>query len=194
MTSDDEFVDVYFDSVAVTLVESLTLGPAERVLVVRNRAAFESRYGQGLRIAGEYGSSKLDNIGEQIRVREPQGGIVHEFTYSDDADWLRDADGRGKSLELIDVFGNYNDPRNWRPSREIGGNPGVAGYIAGDVTGDGVFDGSDLVVVAQAAEYEDIIPGNSSFTEGDFNGDGEFTTADLVLAFQSGVFRETDRR
>ena len=60
--------------------------------------------------------------------------------------------------------------------------------IVGDSNSDGQFDSSDLVVVFQAAEYEDEIDRNSTFSEGDWNGDGDFTTSDLVHAFQFGNY------
>ncbi|MCA9199118.1 MAG: dockerin type I repeat-containing protein [Planctomycetales bacterium] len=60
--------------------------------------------------------------------------------------------------------------------------------IAGDVTGDGVFNSSDLVRVFQAGHYEDAIIGNSTWDQGDWNGDGEFNSSDLVLVFQAGLY------
>ena len=58
----------------------------------------------------------------------------------------------------------------------------------GDANLDGVFNSSDLVLVFQTGEYEDLIVGNSTWVDGDWNCDGEFTTADLVVAFQSGRY------
>src|SRR6185369_15068423 len=54
---------------------SYILGPGERVLVVKNRAAFESRYGTGWPIAGEY-TGQLDNSGERITVLGPMQETV----------------------------------------------------------------------------------------------------------------------
>lgn len=58
----------------------------------------------------------------------------------------------------------------------------------GDANGDGRFDREDLILVLQAGEYEDDIPGNSTWSQGDWSGDGEFTTADLIFALQGGRF------
>jgi hypothetical protein len=44
------------------------------------------------------------------------------------------------------------------------------------------------VVVFQAGEYEDQVPGNSTFEEGDWNGDGDFTTSDFVFVLQAGTY------
>jgi len=42
------------------------LAPAQRVLIVKNKAAFDFRYGTNLPVAGEY-SGSLNNGGELIR-------------------------------------------------------------------------------------------------------------------------------
>ncbi|MCA9215071.1 MAG: hypothetical protein KDB27_18510 [Planctomycetales bacterium] len=67
----------------------------------------------------------------------------------------------------------------------------LAGFPIGDSDVNGVFDSSDLVLVFEAAEYEDDIAGNSSWADGDWNGDGDFTSRDLVFAFQEGGFEES---
>ena len=69
----------------------------------------------------------------------------------------------------------------------------LLGTVVGDVTGDGVFDSTDLVEIFQASEYEDDIPGNSLWTEGDWNCDGDFTSADLVYVFQKGSYTPAAR-
>ncbi len=57
-------------------------GPLERVVIVRNRTAFENRYGSGIGVAGEYGNdesrldSQLSNAGERpVLVDPPQSGV-----------------------------------------------------------------------------------------------------------------------
>ena len=65
---------------------------------------------------------------------------------------------------------------------------GLMAPITGDSNGDGRFDSADLVLVFQAAEYEDALAGNSTWAEGDWSGDGDFSTDDLVLAFQRGRY------
>lgn len=100
------------------------LRPGEYFLLVKNRAAFEKRYGAGLPVAGEY-SGRLDNSGEQV-VLENRDQPLFDFTYGTRDPWPRAADGSGVSLELIDPAGNLNDAANWRPSVKKGGSPGRA--------------------------------------------------------------------
>lgn len=104
----------------------MTLGAGERVLVVKDRRAFESRYGTGHRIAGEY-AGKLANSGEWIRLLAADGAEILSFAYDDASAWPDRADGQGASLEIIDPAGDASDPENWRASSKFGGSPGAAG-------------------------------------------------------------------
>ncbi|MBN1853522.1 MAG: lamin tail domain-containing protein [Pirellulales bacterium] len=103
------------------------LGPGERVLVVGNQAAFESRYGTSRPIAGEFeNGTRLSNAGEMIRLEDGVGNVIQEFTYSDGNAWPGRADGGGSSLVVVDANGDYDDPDNWRNSLAFGGTPGMA--------------------------------------------------------------------
>lgn len=102
------------------------LGSGEFVLVVRNQAAFESRYGTGFNIAGEY-QGGLTNGGEALTLIAADGSLLQSFTYDDTGNWPGRADGTGSSLEILDPAGDYSDGDNWRSSGEFGGSPGVLG-------------------------------------------------------------------
>jgi len=108
-----------------------SLAPGTFVLVVKNKAAFESRYGTGVsnKIAGEY-SGKLANEGEKISLVDLWNGTIVQFEYSDGNGWPQSADGAGNSLVplasaiLDEPDGSLNDGGNWRASTNIGGSPG----------------------------------------------------------------------
>ena len=104
---------------------NVTLQPGQRVLAVKDVAAFTFRYGSGYNIAGTY-SGKFDNSGEEVKL-ESASGVIQDFTYDDNDPWPGRADGKGSSLEAVDTAGNYDDPENWRSSSEYGGSPGRAG-------------------------------------------------------------------
>jgi len=81
-----------------------TLAPGEFVLVVRNAAAFNSRYpGLSGRIAGAY-TGKLDNSGEQIVLVDTINGTIADFEYrdSDSFGWPVSTDGAGHSMIPLD--------------------------------------------------------------------------------------------
>ncbi|MCH8923494.1 MAG: lamin tail domain-containing protein, partial [Planctomycetes bacterium] len=107
-----------------------TLDSGQFVLVVKNQAAFEARYGSGLNIAGEFADGSLDNNGETITLHDAVGGTIHEFTYNDGGEWPGRADGTGSTLLVIDLAGDYDDAENWRASVELGGSPGEQGLGA----------------------------------------------------------------
>ena len=109
-----------------------TLNPGDVAFVVKNRAAFELRYGtaQSSRIVGEWGEGSLDNGGEHIVLLARNGTTIQDFTYSDGDDWPSRADGKGSTLEYRGTtFSNadFNNPLNWGSSSEFQGSPGVAG-------------------------------------------------------------------
>ncbi|MHC4228084.1 MAG: lamin tail domain-containing protein [Planctomycetota bacterium] len=107
------------------------LAPGEFVLVVRNEAAFKSRYGTTLsaRIAGEY-TGRLSNNGENIILSDFWNGIVAEFAYNDGRGWPLPADGGGHSLVPLasavrgEPDGTLDYGGNWRASTYLGGSPG----------------------------------------------------------------------
>jgi len=105
------------------------LQPGERVLLVRNRAAFEQRYGTDLgeRILGEFANDTgLSNSGERLALLAVDGSTVRDFSYNDRPPWPLAADGDGNSLVLINPHLNpdHDLPANWRSSGAPGGTPG----------------------------------------------------------------------
>ncbi|MGI9240261.1 MAG: lamin tail domain-containing protein [Verrucomicrobiales bacterium] len=115
----------------------LLIGPGAYLLVVRNQAAFESRYGAGLPIAGEWSpGDKLDNGGENVKLSLGSGTTIIEFVYDDSAPWPTEPDGDGFSLTLNtpaqSTPADHADPLAWSASRLIGGTPGAGDQITFD--------------------------------------------------------------
>ncbi|HOP97341.1 MAG TPA: lamin tail domain-containing protein [Verrucomicrobiota bacterium] len=101
-----------------------TLGPQQRVLIVRNTAAFTAKYGAGLPIAGEY-SGALNNGGEVLRLDDAAGEKILEFEYNNS--WYPTTDGLGFSLVIRDEqahWSTWGNKDSWRPSSGIQGSPG----------------------------------------------------------------------
>jgi hypothetical protein len=126
------------------------LDPGERAVVVKNVAAFRSRYGDGPRIIGAYGGN-LANNGQLTILKDARGAVLESFHYGDGGDWPNRADGGGATLEAINPAGDLNDPKNWRSSREYGGTPGaagtgpVAGVLINEVMSDSTPPATDAV-------------------------------------------------
>ena len=130
ITKDDDQEGIEFS------FDSQTLEPGQYLVVVKNREAFVSRFGDTARIAngsngqqglaGEF-ANRLGNGGETITVTNASNELIQQFRYEDEADWPARADGLGSSLEVIDFTTDYNDPNTWQASRAFGGSPGRAG-------------------------------------------------------------------
>jgi hypothetical protein len=122
----------------------IILAPGAYVLVVRNVAAFESRYGAGKPVAGAYAPDNLSNSGENVKLSFGLGSAIHEFTYSDSLPWPEAADGSGASMVLVmpDSRPGHALASSWRASVD-GGNPGGtdAQIFSGDPTADSDSDG-----------------------------------------------------
>ena len=121
---------VQFDFTGSSVV---LLSPGQRVLVVRNKAAFESRYGTGLAIAGTWSPlTELSNGGDRLTLVDRSGVPIADFSYNDQLPWPPEADGDGHSLTLVRPAGNMDlgDAANWRPSRLAGGSPAASDALA----------------------------------------------------------------
>ena len=124
--SGDQNLNVDLDNVSVRFEQFAPnwLAPGQRVLVVKNRAAFESRYGTGLPIAGEY-TGNLDNAGERIVLVGRYGEPILDFAYSDQ--WLPMSDGNGFAMVPVNPSApspQWNDAAQWRLGSAEGGSPG----------------------------------------------------------------------
>ena len=167
-------IDFDFTGSAVT-----SLPPGSRALVVRNQAAFESVYGTGLPIAGTFANdTALSNGGEQIKLEDADNGTIAQFTYDDADPWPLEADGLGRSLELI-APETRPDPAlaaNWRASSRTNGSPGTADSDLfpadpdGDANGNGEPDlvdyalGNNLGLPEIAPAFETEADGSVLFT------------------------------
>ena len=178
---------------------SSILQPGERILVVKNVAAFELRYGVGPgdRIAGEFANDfNLRNSGEHIELVDVIGIPIRDFSYDDKAPWPGAADNGGFSivLDLPNVNPDHNLPGSWRSSAVLGGSPGSSDTqpFAGDPQADNDGDGLPrLLEHALASSDDDPTSGPDaigfsveSFTIADVTDDH------LVFAFRRNLTAE----
>jgi hypothetical protein len=105
----------------------ITLAAGEYVLIVKNQAAFVSRYNVpgGVQVLGPY-DGLLSNSGENIKLEDSTNSTVLEFEYKDG--WYDITDGMDFSLTVKDPTGTnldqWDSKSNWRSSAETGGSPG----------------------------------------------------------------------
>ncbi len=101
-----------------------TLAAGQTMLLVKNTAAFTSRYGGGHNIGGVYVGT-LDNSGEKIRLDDAVNEKILEFEYQNN--WYPNTDGMGFSLVIVNENAPYYTwqfKESWRPSGVDGGSPG----------------------------------------------------------------------
>ena len=145
------------------------LAPGEFVLIVRNTAAFESRYpGLSDRIAGEF-EGRLRNGGDRITLTDAISGVIADFAYSDSYGWPASADGSGHSLVPREdgiptqPQSSLNYGRNWRQSTYIHGSPGAADPepIAGPVVNEfGARGVTNWIELYNPTDSEIVFDGN----------------------------------
>ncbi len=119
-----DLTGVTFQSGVTFTFTTLLLDPGQRVLLVSSRVAFESRYGAGLPVAGEF-IGTLSDSGERLWLIEPDGTTIFDLAYEDT--WNRITDGRGFSLVLRDEAASpstYGRASSWRASGRRLGSPG----------------------------------------------------------------------
>ncbi|MEM7315913.1 MAG: lamin tail domain-containing protein, partial [Planctomycetota bacterium] len=164
-------IDFDFTTGSITSV-----APGEAVVLVEDMVAFEARYGAGLPVAGTY-SGNLNNGGEQVAVSAADGSEIHNFIYDDAQPWPTLPDGSGPSLQIVDPFGDYNDPANWQRSPLANGTPGVyeAPSNDGDFNDDGQLDCSDIDALSAAAAS------GANMAEFDLTGDGVVNIDDVMF-------------
>ncbi|MGB1888117.1 MAG: lamin tail domain-containing protein, partial [Akkermansiaceae bacterium] len=135
-------IDFDFTGSSVT-----SLAPGGRVLVVRDLAAFELAYGEGLPVAGVFANfTSLSNAGEKLKLEDASNGTIKEFSYNDKSPWPVAADTLGYSIVLRAPGQNLDpsEPTHWRASVAPGGTPGssdvtlLAGNPSDDLDGDGL--------------------------------------------------------
>ena len=142
----------FSDGIAFTFSDSVSIGPGQYRVIVRNEPAFLYRYGtvNPSIIAGVYTGS-LNNAGETLELDAPIGGDIQLFDYQND--WYAQTDGEGFSLTIRDPHAAlplWDTVEGWRSSAAPGGTPGY----------DDVLVAPGSVVVNEVLAHQDASPGD----------------------------------
>ena len=116
----------FTDGIDFTFTAATSLSAGERLVLVADQIAFDSAYGQGINVAGQY-TGALNNGGERITLVDQFDTIVQTFSYNDN--WYPETDGGGYSLTIADplqALSEWDSADGWRRSEDLGGSPAIA--------------------------------------------------------------------
>jgi hypothetical protein len=120
------------DATATTTLPNAQLLPGEHVVVVPNtQVASFTQFGKVIGISNFPG---LNNAGELLQLRRPDGKLIYAVNYSDT--WYKNSTKRegGWSLEMIDVTNPCAGAENWTASADRrGGTPAQPNSVAASV-------------------------------------------------------------
>ena len=208
MNVSNQFIDLsgvkFTEGILFHFAENTILAPNARLILVKNRAAFDVRYpglGTTVNIATDvlgrdFYDGRLSNGGERLTLLAADDSLIHDFLYSDVLPWPL-ADGSGFTLVLKSPavpIPEHEDPLHWVSSNAAGGAPGSAaefGFL-GEVNSDEDRDaysalleyamGSDDTQFGDAAQQ--FVVTTQSFTE-------DLATDDyLVVTYHRNLFSQ----
>lgn len=117
-------IDYDFSEATIQSIE-----PGQRLLLVSDIAAFESRYGENAAVIGEYGGedgSKLDNQGERLKLSFGAGVPIRDLRYDNEDGWPEVEKGTSLVLLNTTALSDHALPESWGISSAPGGTPGEA--------------------------------------------------------------------
>lgn len=109
------------DGLEVTFPEGTTIAPHGFLVLTTAPTTYS---GLGYPVL-DWGAGGLNNSGETIVLRAPDGSVVEFVTWSDSGDWDSAPDGAGPSLERLHLDWPAEQPGAWSASIGIGGTPGA---------------------------------------------------------------------
>ncbi len=88
------------------------LNPGQLLLVVKSRAVFDSVYGSGKPVAGEF-TGVMNPTSDTLVLLNSDGAVLNEVRYGSQPPWATLANGQGASLQLIDATQDNRRVANW---------------------------------------------------------------------------------
>jgi hypothetical protein len=111
------------NGIGFTFTNGTKLAPGSFCVLVRNAAAFATKYPDVV-INGVF-TGRLDNGGENLRLVHPVGTTVFAVAYDDEAPWPVAADNHDFSIVQSGLTQAPDRGASWRASAMSGGSPGA---------------------------------------------------------------------
>lgn len=96
----------------------------QRLVLCRDTAKFKSIYPNVNNFIGQFNFG-LSSQGSGLQLFDKYGNLYLYMTYGTASPWTSEPGGTGKTLELLDEYGNQDNPYNWFAGC-LGGSPGTA--------------------------------------------------------------------
>ena len=157
----------FTSGVSFTLPALPGIAASGYLVVTANPAVFHAKYPAVANYVSSAGwTGQLSNSGNNIILKNAAGVKMDEVDYADDGDWGRrerdnppsfghrgwgwnsDADGFGKSLELINASFDNDEGQNWAASATAQGTPGAANSMVA----------ADIAPVIDKADHFPLVP------------------------------------
>ncbi|MBI2968574.1 MAG: CotH kinase family protein [Bacteroidetes bacterium] len=107
---------------AFVIPTNTQLNSGEYLVLCGDSALFQAQHPAVANYIGQLNFG-FSITGEDLRLFDGSGNALVSVNYSSSSPWPSDPNGSGKTLELLNPFGNSNDASNWF-SGCIGGSPG----------------------------------------------------------------------
>lgn len=115
------------DGIGYVFPTGTMLSPDQVIVLASNETPgnWAARY-PGVEVLGLF-SGRLDNAGEKLTIRDPDGAAVWSMTYDNSNGWPSDLQSGNSSIELFYAFDDPSSPANWFASSVAHGTPGQVG-------------------------------------------------------------------
>ncbi len=111
------------DSHAFVIPDGTVLSLDSYLVIAKKIDDFQSLFPDVQNVLGGLGFG-LSGSGDSVRLFNQDNILADIVDYSDEDPWTSEADGTGKTLELIYPFIDNSLPQSWSASLEVGGTPG----------------------------------------------------------------------
>ncbi len=128
------------------------LDTGQYLVLCQDTIKFENVYPEVYNVVGPFNFG-LAREEEQLRLFDSTGLLIVSMTYTNQPPWPIEADGTGKTLELINPFGDLNDPVNWFAGC-FGGSPGGS-FVPCDTIGIDEPVGNNIFVKVYPNPFEE---------------------------------------
>ena len=158
----------FTSGISYTFDPGTQIPPGEYLVVAKNPDSVMTFYGIS-NVVGPF-SGGLNNSGELVVLTDNGGTPKDSVLYDDACPWPVDGDGFGPSIEVVDLYGDNNEPANWHASLIWYGTPGATNQVPG----------TPMDTTIKAVQYTTDPSGDSPLLGQLVKVEGTVTCADFV--------------